>query len=303
MAKAIQSVLVQTFTDYELVIVDDGSKDDSAEIAEKAIDGQPNCRLTRQENAGVSIARNNGVAISQGDYLCFLDADDWWEPTFLEEMSKLIEEYPDAGIYGTNYTIVNENKRKTRVAQVGVEEGFEKGYINYFRAYAKTMYMPLTSITVAIPRKVFDEMQGFPKGIKLGEDFLLWVRIAMKQQVVYMNKPLAFYNQDVDGQNRGVGKLYPTREHFLWNVSAFDPMEKGNEDYKRLIDALRVTGLLRYYLAKEYRQAALEELHKVDWDKQPRKQRKIYKKPLWCVKVRYGIKKWGSKLKCLLYRI
>ena len=89
-AKARRSVLEQTFSDYELVIVDDGSKDESAHIAEKLIAGNAHCRLIRQENAGVSVARNNGVAASQGDYLCFLDADDWWEPSFLEEMEKLV---------------------------------------------------------------------------------------------------------------------------------------------------------------------------------------------------------------------
>ena len=172
-AKAIGSVLAQTFADYELVIVNDGSKDNSAEIAEKAIAEKPNCKLIRQENAGVSVARNNGVAASQGDYLCFLDADDWWEPTFLEEMSKLIEEFSKAGIYGTNYTIVNDTKKKTRVAPIGVDAGFEKGYINYCQVYAKTLAMPLWTGAVCVPRTVFNEFGGFPKGIKLGEDFLL----------------------------------------------------------------------------------------------------------------------------------
>ena len=156
--KAIGSVLSQTFTDYELIIVDDGSKDNSVEIASHVIEGCGNCRLIRQDNAGVSMARNNGVAASHGDYLCFLDADDWWEPTFLEEMSKLIDEFPEAGIYGTNYTIVNEAKHKTRVASVGVDPSFERGYINYCQVYAKTMYMPLTSISVAMPRIEFDAL-------------------------------------------------------------------------------------------------------------------------------------------------
>ena len=177
-AKAIASVLSQTFIDYELVIMDDGSKDDSYNAALKAIEGKPNCHLYKQDNAGVSMARNNAVARSHGDYLCFLDADDWWEQSFLKEMSKLIEEFPDAGIYGTNYTIVKETNHKTRVASVGVEDGFDRGYINYCQVYAKTMYMPLWTGAVSIPRIVFEEMQGFPKGIKLGEDFLLWIRIA-----------------------------------------------------------------------------------------------------------------------------
>ena len=162
-AKAIKSVLSQTFTDYELIIVNDGSKDDSGKIARWAIEGHGNCRLVEQKNAGVSVARNNGVAISNGEYLCFLDADDWWEPTFLEEMARLIEEFPDAGIYGSNYTIVNETKRKTRVASVGVETGFTKGYINYCKVYAKTMYMPIWTGAVCIPRNVFEEVEGLSK--------------------------------------------------------------------------------------------------------------------------------------------
>ena len=75
-AKAINSVLSQTFNDYELIIMDDGSLDDSFDVATDAIKGYENCHVHYQQNSGVSIARNNAVAFSQGDYLCFLDADD-----------------------------------------------------------------------------------------------------------------------------------------------------------------------------------------------------------------------------------
>ena len=74
-AKSINSVFTQTLDDYELIIVDDGSRDESAVIASQVILGHDNCHLIQQENAGVSMARNNGVAASHGDYLCFLDAD------------------------------------------------------------------------------------------------------------------------------------------------------------------------------------------------------------------------------------
>ena len=301
-AKAIKSVLAQTFTDYELVIMDDGSKDDSFEIAKKAINGQGHCRLFRQQNAGVSMARNNAVALSQGEYLCFLDADDWWESIFLEEMSKLIDGFPDAGIYGTNYTIVNEEKHKTRVASVGVDPGFEKGYINYCQVYAKTMYMPLTSISVAIPRIVFDEMGGFPKGIKLGEDFLLWLRISLKHKVVFLNKPLAYYNQDVDVANRGTHHLHCPKDHMLWNLTDLEPLENSDADYKQLIDKLRTYSLLPYYLSERYHDAAAHELCKVDWDLQPSQTRRLYVMPLFVLKTRANLLKIGSKAKHFLKR-
>ena len=184
-ANAIESVLSQNITDFELVIMDDGSRDNSFDVAQEAIKGHDNCYLFQQENAGVSMARNNAVATSKGEYLCFLDADDWWSPTFLEEMSHLIENFPDAGIYGTSYIIVNEAKHKTHVAPVGVGQGFEKGYINYCQVYAKTLAMPLWTGAVCIPRPVFDEMHGFPKDIKLGEDFMLWIKIALKYKVFF----------------------------------------------------------------------------------------------------------------------
>ncbi len=293
-AKAIDSVLAQSFKDYELIIMDDGSKDDSFEIASNSIEGHQNCHLYRQENVGVSMARNNGVAASKGDYLCFLDADDWWDSCFLEEMSKLMDSFPDAGIYGTNYTIVNETKRKTRVAQIGVEEGFEKGYINYCQAYAKTMYMPLWTGAVCIPRKVFDEMKGFPKGVKLGEDFILWVSIALKHNVAFLNKPLAYYNQDVDVANRGGGHLHKPEEHMLWNLGFMEEVEKINPDYKQLIDSLRVSGLMQYFLSREYHEAAVHELEKVDWRRQSEKTKNQFQQPLVYLKLKQKVMRLGS---------
>lgn len=285
--KAIGSVLAQTISDYELVIVDDGSTDGSTEIAEKIIDGQLNCKLIIQENAGVSVARNNGVAASTGDYLCFLDADDWWNPGFLEEMSKFVKEFPDAGIYGTNYTIVNETKHKTRIAKIGVDEGFEKGCIDYCKVYAKTMYMPLWTGAVCIPRLVFEAMGGFPKGIKLGEDFLLWIRIALKYKVAFLNKPLAYYNQDVETANRGVGKLYQPQEHFFWNLDWLKDDENSNADYKQLIDNLRIYNLQPYLLDVCCRRAALMELDKVDWSKQSTYRKMLLHMPLLLLRIRH----------------
>jgi GT2 family glycosyltransferase len=296
-AKAIGSVLSQTFTEYELVIVDDGSSDSSAEIALQTIGNHENCRLIKQENAGVSMARNNGVSVSRGDYFCFLDADDWWEPMFLEEMTRLIDEYPDAGIYGTGYTIVNETKHKTRGANIGVEAGFERGYINYCQVYAKTMYMPLTSISVAIPRQVFEQMDGFPVGISLGEDFLLWIRIALQYKVVFLNKSLACYNQDVNQNSRGVGKLYPPERHMLWNLSDLEPIEQTNQDYKQLVDNLRTSGLMPHYLSKEYHEAAKQELAKVDWSRQPAGIKREYKRPIGLLKLKYALMRIGSIIK------
>lgn len=297
-AKAICSVLSQTFADYELIIVDDGSSDNSADIALQAIEGQGNCRLIKQDNAGVSMARNNGVAASQGECLCFLDADDWWEPGFLAEMSKLIEEYPDAGIYGTNYTIINETKHKTRVAPIGVEPGFEKGYINYCQVYAKTLTMPLTSITVAIPRLVFDEMGGFPKGIKLGEDFLLWIHIALKYKVAFLNKPLAYYNQDVDSLHSGTHKKsYDPNTFMTFHFDQFKDDEARNLDLKMLLDRIRVYTLMNFRKHNLYPERVHNEISKVDFSNVDSKYKFYYHAPCWIVNAYFRVLSLLSQIK------
>ena len=240
---------------------------------------------------------------ASGQYVCFLDADDWWEPSFLERVSDLIAEFPDAGIYGTNYTIVNETRRKTRIASVGVEPGFEKGIINYCQVYAHTMYMPLWTGAVCIPRCVFDEMGGFKKHLKLGEDFDLWIRIALTYKVVFLNSPLSNYNQDSAFQWRAVGHLQEPRYHMLWNLDYLEDEERTNPEYKQLIDNLRTFDLLPYYLTKRYRKEARKELEKVDWAKQPEEIRALYQKPVLCLRIRQVILRSGSALKQLLMKI
>lgn len=302
-AKTLQSVFDQTFTDWELIVVNDGSTDNSLQVATEVVEGvserfpEGKLNIISQNNSGVSVARNNGVAASHGEYVCFLDADDWWETTFLEEMDKLISEFPDAGIYGTGYNIINETRHKTRVAPIGVDENFEKGYINYCKVYAKTLCMPLTSITVAIRRAVFDEMQGFKPNLKLGEDFELWIRIALKYKVSFLNKALANYNQDVDAANRGTHHLHAPENHMLWNLDYLEEEEKKNSDYKQLIDKLRTYGLLNYYISQAYHDAAQQELSKVDWKRQPPFCVKLYRKPVFYLRLRQRVLTYGSKLK------
>lgn len=293
-SKTVESVLAQTFGDYELIIVDNGSTDGSADIVTRFEDARIQIHRL-EENVGVSNARNKGVSLSTSPFIIFLDADDWWEPTFLEEIAGLIERHPDAGIYGTGYWIVKNGKK--RLAPIGVEDEFIEGEINYCQVYSKTLCMPLTSITVAVPRGVFDETGGFNPQLKLGEDFDLWIRIALKHDVVLLNKPLSNYNQDVDVTYRGTHHLRDPKEHMLWNLEYLESEEKTNSDYKQLIDNLRTYGLMPYLLTTQYRSAARKELNKVDWNLQSKATRRLYKRPFAYLKLRMKIQKLGSNIK------
>lgn len=291
-AKAIESVLGQTYRDFEVIVIDDGSIDQSLEVA-KTFENK-SITIVSQPNSGVSTARNNGVKLAKYPYICFLDADDWWHPTFLEEMKRLITDFPDAGIYGSGYYIVKNGQE--RIAPIGVPQGFERGIIDYCEVYAKTLCMPLTSISVAIPKHIFDEEEGFKSKLKLGEDFDLWIRIILKHKAILVNKPLAYYNQDVEVNNRAIGsRFYEPEEHMLFsNYGDF----MHNEGFRFLFERLALYGLLSYYLNDVNKLEVYQILSEINWNKHEHKYLLYYKKfPRWAVKVWFRIIKKLSIIK------
>lgn len=156
--------------------------------------------------------------------------------------------------------------------------------------------MPLTSISVCMPKTVFDEEKGFKPNLKLGEDFDLWIRVALKHKVVFSNKPLAYYNQDVDVQNRAVGlKFYKPEEHMLFTDYG-DLM--NNPDFRFLFERLALYGLLPYYLNNMNCQETAKILNKIDWHKHEKKYRYYYKVlPKYLVKIYFITLRALSKLK------
>ena len=301
--KALETVCAQTYRDYEIIVINDGSTDNSAIIAEEYLNGVEGIsyQILSQQNAGVSAARNNGVAQASGDYIAFLDADDWWESTYLERMVQLIKDYPEAGLYACNYVYYKPGK--THVAL-----NIPTGYINYPKAYYESGAMPVTSITAIMPRAVFDEMGGFPVGIKLGEDFLLWAKTAMLYPVAFCEDALAYYNNDVPVNLRATRNLHHPNNHMLFRMdsiaSSLSPLASNlKSDWQALLDKLRVNGLLEYWMSKEYHDLAAQELAKVDWSQQPDRVKRIYKTPIWLLKVKSQVMKWGSWCKQKIYSL
>jgi len=195
--RAVDSVLAQSFRNFELIVVNDGSTDNSPAIVRQYSD--PRIRLIDQENRGVSAARNRGIRDAQGELIAFLDADDEWKSTFLETIKKLAANYPSAGLYVTSYRIVMPNGRErdakfrtVRPAYIGVVQ-------NYFgNAYRDAI---VTSNTAVIAKRVFDTVGFFDEGIRFGEDLLMWYKVALTHDVVIDNSVNATYFQNAAGRS------------------------------------------------------------------------------------------------------
>lgn len=192
-AQALDSVMAQECQDFEVVVVDDGSTDGGAAVVENY--GDPRIRLVRQENAGVSAARNRGIEEARGEYVAFLDADDVWMPGFLSEIVALQREFPQCRAQATNY-IFNSNGVKSPTILRKVPFGGERGVlVNYFEV-ASCSHPPVWTSAVCIERRLLLEIGGFPVGIKSGEDLLTWARVAVRTDWAYSMKEMAQYNFD-----------------------------------------------------------------------------------------------------------
>lgn len=174
--RAVHSVLKQTDTAFELLVVDDGSTDDGAARVEAIND--PRIRLLRQKNCGVSSARNAGVAASRYDWVAFLDADDQWAPNHLSVLRVALERYPAAVAVGTAYRRVDTvgNVRNLRLPAV-TPDGDVLLIDDYFDWSVRYDH-PLCCSSVAVRKTALLNVGGFPVGIKAGEDLLTWARLA-----------------------------------------------------------------------------------------------------------------------------
>lgn len=197
-ATALNSVLSQTYQDFEVVVVDDGSTDDGVAIVERYAD--PRIRLIRQTNAGVSAARNKGIAEAKGAYVAFLDADDEWMPEFLAEIVALQREFPECKAQATTYVQCQNGEQKNIILNRLPFTG-EHGVLNNYFEVASHSNPPVCSICVCIERTLLQELGGFPLGIKSGEDLLTWARIATRTHWAYSLKSCAIFNVEGYGVN------------------------------------------------------------------------------------------------------
>jgi len=257
-SRSVQSVLDQSYKDFELIVVDDGSTDDGGSIVNNYYDER--ISLIRQNNSGVSAARNTGIKHATGNLIAFLDADDSWKPDFLKTILRLSKNFPNAGLYATAYQINLSNHKIRNPLFHGISESPWEGIVsNYFKS-ATFGDPPVCASAVAIPYAVLIDSGGFQLGKRMGEDLDLWGRIALKYSIAFSSQVQAIYHQDAE--NRACNYFINGDEHpFVDTITLMreqgDNMSTNADDLDLYIVKLISENVRQYVLANKYKDARL----------------------------------------------
>lgn len=231
----ITSVLNQSYVNFELIIVNDGSTDGSECVIEKFQDKRIN--LINIKNSGVSAARNIGIEAANSNYVCLLDADDYWKSAHLENISNLITLFPHCAMYSSCFYEILEDgkifkpKNKYDENYAGILEDF---YLEY--SCSRSL---INSSSVCLYKPLFLQMGGFPQGVKLGEDIYVWLKMAMLGKMAYSGNPQVVIRRNAENRT-----LTRVNNDILYHIKYFceHPKEKeflSNEMRKSLNTLLK----------------------------------------------------------------
>jgi glycosyltransferase involved in cell wall biosynthesis len=185
-SQSIDSVLAQTFKDYEIIIIDDGSTDNTQELLRK-YSKMRNIKIFSQSNQGPAAARNLGIRMSSGEFIAFLDADDIWLPNKLEKQITFLEKHPLIDLVYCDSYIFNEKCTRQRtlfdISRPFSGKALEELFLSDF--------IPL--LTVVVRRSIFNTVGFFDETVIGPEDYDLWLRICQTKPIDFIHEPLAKY--------------------------------------------------------------------------------------------------------------
>ena len=178
LGRAIDSVLAQTLPVSEIIVVDDGSGDDTQALLRRAY---PQCRVICQPNLGISAARNRGIAAARNEWLAFLDSDDEWLPGKLEAQWAALQASPECRLCHAEEIWIRNGKRVN-----AMNKHAKTGGSIYQRCLPLCVISPSAAI---IHRDVFRDYGGFDESLPACEDYDLWLRICARESVAFVPTP------------------------------------------------------------------------------------------------------------------
>lgn len=278
----IKSVLDQTFTDFEIIIINDDSTDESEAVARRFTDKR--IQIFHQKNQGVSVARNFGIEKSKGKLIAFLDADDYWFPNHLKELASLYHNFPNCGIYCSRYNIKTAKNHFQIPYYKGIQQSFSGIVKDYF---ASNMPFRITwTSSLAIPKEILESFEGFTPGVTNGQDLELWTKIGVEYPVAITNTITAIYNNDISESlaKRNIASMT------LMDFEQFKIAEKENPSLKKFLNVYRIEYGFKYYVSGD-KDKSLFYLKDVDKQSISLKIRLLLKLPPVSLRLFLGLNK------------
>jgi len=230
----LESILKQRFTDFEILVVNDGSTDGSEKIVRNFNDSRIN--YFYQDNNGVSVARNFGIEKASANYICFLDADDFWHADFLEVMHHYILKFPEQKVFASAFEI--ETSKTVFNPEYSIKKTGDFEIVNYFEA--STAESVIWTSAVVIEKSVFNKTGVFDPNVRISEDTDLWIRIGLQFPVLFIWKVLARYVYDEESVSRDSGYLFQSE-----SFEKYAEEEKQHPALKKFMDLNRFSAAIK----------------------------------------------------------
>ena len=218
LAETMETVLNQTYQDFEVLVVNDGSTDETPNWVNKLSEKEPKVRMVSQANQGLAGARCTGVTNARGKYVAFVDADDLWKPTKLEKQVNSLENNPQAGICYTWTALADSDGKATGRVIASHAEG------NVWQQMTE-MNIVCCGSTPMIRRSCFDDVGLFDRAISPSDDWDMWWRISAKYEFTVIKEPLILYRQHPNNSSKKCDHMLATSRVLIERNFANAPTE------------------------------------------------------------------------------